>query len=422
MLEKMTNATATAYRYYVPAGSSTVVYNRWSNGTNAIYYMSQDNLGSTAAITDKNAALVVKEKFAAVGFNENSTAEQATMATVSRHEFTGQEGLDNAGLWMVNLNGRVLVPSGSFLLSPDPFVQDPTDTRSYNRYAYVEHNPLSMTDPTGYFSLGDLLNPFSNDNPLNPFGHVGRALALSPFTSAQFGKRLGDDILRKNTWLQPIAEIAACYFSQGLGCAAASAYITRLNGGSIDQALIAGLTSYASSAASGYVDSLGLSEWANVPIEGTISGTVAAANGGSFKTGFLLGAGTEAAYGIYKATSGYDPSWEPGGAAHAKDPSAADFEPANPAWNNVGTHTLHPELQSGQWWPLTEGSVLSNVLNEIPGFNSFSVEHDFWMYSVPRGWLHPIANIPLMIPALAVNYAALLNEVPLCASRNGLCK
>jgi hypothetical protein len=62
----------------------------------------EDHLGSSAVITDSTGALVVKEKFAALGWNENSASEKATMATVTRHEFTGQEGLDNAGLWMVN--------------------------------------------------------------------------------------------------------------------------------------------------------------------------------------------------------------------------------------------------------------------------------------------------------------------------------
>jgi len=36
-------------------------------------------------------------------------------------------------------------------------VQDPTNTQSFNRYTYVFNNPLSYTDPSGYFSLRQVI-------------------------------------------------------------------------------------------------------------------------------------------------------------------------------------------------------------------------------------------------------------------------
>ena len=77
-------------------------------------------------ITDKTRALVVKEKFSALRWNENASAEQAAIATVTRHEYTGQEKMDNVG--MVNMNGRVYIPSGTTFISPDPYIPDPTNT------------------------------------------------------------------------------------------------------------------------------------------------------------------------------------------------------------------------------------------------------------------------------------------------------
>jgi hypothetical protein len=41
----------------------------------------------------------------------------------------------------------------------DPFIQSPKNSQSFNRYSYVLNNPLSMTDPTGYFSFSKLFSP-----------------------------------------------------------------------------------------------------------------------------------------------------------------------------------------------------------------------------------------------------------------------
>jgi hypothetical protein len=49
------------------------------------------------------------------------------------------------------MNGRVYDPEVARFLSADPFVQFPGSTQGYNRYAYVNNNPLSYTDPSGYF-------------------------------------------------------------------------------------------------------------------------------------------------------------------------------------------------------------------------------------------------------------------------------
>ena len=147
LMEKMTNSTGTTYRYYVPAGNNFIVYNRWTNGTNAIDYATRDHIGSTAVITDSSGALVVAEKFSALGWGEGNGA---IVASVTRHEFTGQEALDNYGLWLVDMNGRIYNSSGAYFFSPDPYIQDPTNTQNYDRYSYVDNNPLSYNDPTGF--------------------------------------------------------------------------------------------------------------------------------------------------------------------------------------------------------------------------------------------------------------------------------
>lgn len=52
------------------------------------------------------------------------------------------------------MNGRVYDPAIGRFLSADPYIQFPLNTQSYNRYSYVLNNPLSFTDPSGYFLSG----------------------------------------------------------------------------------------------------------------------------------------------------------------------------------------------------------------------------------------------------------------------------
>jgi len=49
------------------------------------------------------------------------------------------------------MNGRIYDPTLGRFLQADPHIQAPSNSQSYNRYSYVLNNPLSYTDPSGYF-------------------------------------------------------------------------------------------------------------------------------------------------------------------------------------------------------------------------------------------------------------------------------
>lgn len=51
---------------------------------------------------------------------------------------------------MVDMNGRMYQPSGSYFYPPDPHIPDPENTLDYDRYTYVDDNPLTFWDPTGF--------------------------------------------------------------------------------------------------------------------------------------------------------------------------------------------------------------------------------------------------------------------------------
>ncbi len=49
------------------------------------------------------------------------------------------------------MNGRIYDPTLGRFLQADPHIQAPKNSQSYNRYSYVLNNPMSYTDPSGYF-------------------------------------------------------------------------------------------------------------------------------------------------------------------------------------------------------------------------------------------------------------------------------
>lgn len=53
------------------------------------------------------------------------------------------------------MNGRVYDPFMALFMSPDPYVQSPSDWLNYNRYSYCLNNPFKYTDPSGEIAVVD---------------------------------------------------------------------------------------------------------------------------------------------------------------------------------------------------------------------------------------------------------------------------
>ena len=70
--------------------------------------------------------------------------------------YTGHEHLPWFGL--INMNARLYDPVVGRFLSPDPIVQDPTNSQNFNRYSYCLNNPLKYTDPSGFVYYYQIIN------------------------------------------------------------------------------------------------------------------------------------------------------------------------------------------------------------------------------------------------------------------------
>ena len=160
LMEIVQGPSVTSYRHHINANGRTVaIYSRGSNGANNTIYPLNDHLGSTDAVTNSSGTVIVKESFAAFGVRRNgntwagapSGADMTVIGDSTRRGYTDHTMLDNIGL--IHMNGRVVDPFVGRFVSPDPFVDGELDTQGWNRYAYVQNNPLSRTDPSGFVGL-----------------------------------------------------------------------------------------------------------------------------------------------------------------------------------------------------------------------------------------------------------------------------
>ncbi len=427
-LEIVSSSTLNDFRHYIYAGAEPVaIYSRKSTGTNSYSYLLTDYQGSVIAITNASGGLTIGESFTAYGNRRNPTtwsgaasnSDLSTIAGISREGYTFQTAL---GLWLDlnHMNGRVEDAITGRFLSADPNVQDLSNTQSFNRYSYVNNNPMTLSDPTGFFSWGDLLNPFSDNNPLNPFGHLGRILALAPFDP-----KIGDQVLRKNPWLQTVGEIAACYFGP-YACAAADAYVTRLNGGSLLQAGEAGFFGYLFYNA----DLTDTTNWAGQAFErGFTQGVLAGVLGGDPVRGFEYGfAGSLALSGYQSLTGGYSPDpnpgqdvtptvdtnlcGTPGASCYRFDPLTQKVPDDYVTINIFGTN-------EGGTGCLAQSQLCSRILDKFPLFQAIALAHDNLIGSsvdhVAPWWF----NYPTMLPVAVLTYGAFLNTYGVPRSLTG---
>lgn len=163
LMEKVTSSTGSLeYRYYIAgADGLAAIQSVDGSGTPSTHYVLSDQENSLSTLLDSGGGVVVNESFTPFGFRReastwsgslNSTqgglTEEGIMDGITRQGFTGQGVLGKMGL--NHMNGRVEDAITGTFLSPDPVIQDPANPQDYNRYTYVNDNPVTYIDPTGF--------------------------------------------------------------------------------------------------------------------------------------------------------------------------------------------------------------------------------------------------------------------------------
>ena len=195
--------------------------------------------------------------------------------------FTGHEQLDEVGL--IHMNGRVYDPDIGRFLSADPFIQAPEDIQNLNRYSYVLNNPMSYTDPSGFF-----------------FKKVFKAVAKAVlFGVAAVTKHAKTIITLGATLVATAVATAACgpVCGGAVGGFVSNFTGTILHGGSLSDALSSGfrgaISGAFSAAAFGSLHNLDFSPL-KIAAHGVVGGVSSVLEGGKFEHGFISAAFTQA--------------------------------------------------------------------------------------------------------------------------------
>lgn len=304
----------TKERHYV-GGHTIVTYsNRTASsaGTIETRYLHKDHIGSVVLITDENGVEVESFSFdpwgkrrapsladleAAQGNWNSLDAFQKGNLTLSalslgsditNKGFTGHEQMD--GVNLIHMGGRVYDAEIGRFLSADPFVQDSANIQALNRYSYVQNNPLSYTDPSGYFLSG--LKSFVSK--------AWKAVKNAHSAVFEFERKLRRKVLRKigeSQILSTAISIGLTVFVPGCQSGACSmvfnAAMADANGGTIAQILkgaavgmaTAGIPGVDGALGQGLTGGLGTAINSRVAAAMLVGGAMAKAQGGKFIDG-----------------------------------------------------------------------------------------------------------------------------------------
>jgi len=337
--------------------------------------------------------------------NPNWTDPIGPIASLTPRGFTGHEMDDEYGL--INMNAREYDPVIGRFLSADTIVGAGFG-QGLNRYSYVRNNPLSYTDPTGMFSLKNFVEVvsfqsgvgvliYANDHKddiaraaTKILGQAGRNKYLGGLVqlwllTSDFGYIYGWSTGDWKSVGRAHATGAVIAASFGAGAAAWTAYAAA-------SGLAAAGIFVVESAAIGYASS-----YATARINGASNDEARHAALLSAKRA-AVSAGARVAYnGLVK----YDVTPEPGGDAVEKGRNQMPVQGAN----NVGSQGK--PLDPNGWF--NEGGIVSRAANQIPGVNAVGGLHDVMQINLGSFLRDYVLNIPNMIPAAVITYAALLN-------------
>ena len=268
------------HKFYV----GNAVITKRSNNAHDELYLHKDNQGSTISISN-SAGTVLQQFIYDPWGRQYSVSTNSLFSTYSNpgtsKGYTSHNMVND--FEVIHMGGRTYNPHLGRFMQADPFVQAPGNLQNYNRYSYVLNNPMSYTDPSGYFF----------DKLARPFKKIGRNLIRAAVKV--FGAEL----------VNFVGSVISTVYGGALGAAAWSYDFNRAMGasssGALRSAAIAGASAWAFSRIGQYYDaqtgsgsiSFGGNELTAGQVAGQITahamvgGVTASLQGGKFGHGFF---------------------------------------------------------------------------------------------------------------------------------------
>jgi RHS repeat-associated protein len=119
------------------------------------HYLHRDHLDSIVAISNETGHVVDRffydafgKQLTAIDPSGNALYAKTYDSGLTDRGFTGHKTIQSG---LIHMGGRVFDAAIGRFLSADPHIQFAGNLQNYNRYSYVNNNPLSFNDPSGYF-------------------------------------------------------------------------------------------------------------------------------------------------------------------------------------------------------------------------------------------------------------------------------
>lgn len=178
-MQMLHNSSASLTRYYLggcyeldvkPSGNTEKLYLMGGyydapavlikqGGSSSVYYVLRDHLGSVTHVLNSSGTVMQELSYDAWGRLRNPSTWSLYTPTNEPEPYLGRGYCGHehlTGLGLINMNARLYDPMLGRFLSPDPYVQAPDHTQSFNRYSYCLNNPLKYKDENGEWFMGTI--------------------------------------------------------------------------------------------------------------------------------------------------------------------------------------------------------------------------------------------------------------------------